>query len=65
MEFTALLIVAYFALLAVALRKRQRKVNGPWLFLLRAFFSKLAVLSWPGARRATAGTRPKRHGPMV
>lgn len=38
MEFTALLIVAYFALLAVALRKRQRKVQGPWLFLLRAFF---------------------------
>ncbi len=38
MEFTVLLIVAYFAVLAVSLRKRQRKVNGPWLFLLRAFF---------------------------
>lgn len=38
MEFTALLTVAYFVLLAVALRKRQRTVNGPWLFLLRAFF---------------------------
>lgn len=38
MEFTALFIVAYFVLLAVALRKRQRTVQGPWLFLLRAFF---------------------------
>lgn len=38
MELTALFIVAYFVLLAVALRKRQRKVHGPWLFLLRAFF---------------------------
>ena len=38
MELTALLILAYFAWLAVALRKRQRKVQGPWLFLLRAFF---------------------------
>lgn len=38
MKFTALFIVAYFALLAVALRKRQLTVQGPWLFLLRAFF---------------------------
>lgn len=38
MEFTALFILAYFVLLAVALRKRQRTVQGPWLFLLRAFF---------------------------
>ena len=38
MELTALLILAYFAWLAVALRKRQRTVKGPWLFLLRAFF---------------------------
>jgi hypothetical protein len=38
MELTALLILAYFAWLAVALRKRQRTVQGPWLFLLRAFF---------------------------
>ena len=38
MELTALFIVAYFVLLAVALRKRQRTVQGPWLFLLRAFF---------------------------
>lgn len=38
MEFIALLIVAYFALLVLALRKRQRTFKGPWLFLLRAFF---------------------------
>lgn len=38
MELTALLILAYFAWLAVALRKRKRTVQGPWLFLLRAFF---------------------------
>jgi hypothetical protein len=38
MELTALLILTYFAWLAVALRKRQRTVQGPWLFLLRAFF---------------------------
>ncbi len=38
MELTAFLILAYFACLAVALRKRQRTVQGPWLFLLRAFF---------------------------
>jgi hypothetical protein len=38
MELTALLILAYFVWLAVALRKRQRTVQGPWLFLLRAFF---------------------------
>jgi hypothetical protein len=38
MDLTAFLILAYFAGLAVALRKRQRKVQGPWLFLLRAFF---------------------------
>lgn len=38
MELTTLLILAYFVWLAVALRKRQRTVQGPWLFLLRAFF---------------------------
>lgn len=38
MELTAFFIVAYFALLAVALRRRQHTVQGPWLFLLRAFF---------------------------
>lgn len=38
MELTAFLILAYFVGLAVALRKRQRTVQGPWLFLLRAFF---------------------------
>jgi hypothetical protein len=38
MELTALLILVYFAWLVVALRKRQRTVQGPWLFLLRAFF---------------------------
>jgi len=61
MEFTALLIVAYFALLAVALRKRQRKVNGPWLFLLRAFFPNWQFFHGlgPAARlrvRARSGT---------
>lgn len=62
MEFTALLIVAYFALLAVALRKRQRKVQGPWLFLLRAFFPNWQFFHGlgPAARlrvraRSTAG----------
>lgn len=38
MELTAFLILVYFAWLVVALRKRQRTVQGPWLFLLRAFF---------------------------
>jgi hypothetical protein len=38
MELTAFLILVYFAGLAVALRKRQRTVQGAWLFLLRAFF---------------------------
>jgi hypothetical protein len=38
MELTALLILVYFAWLVVALRKRQRTLQGPWLFLLRAFF---------------------------
>ena len=38
MDLTPLLIVAYFALLAIALRKRGRPIEGPWLFFFRAFF---------------------------
>ncbi len=35
---TLLLFVAYFALLAWALRRQKQIVQGPWLFFLRAFF---------------------------
>ena len=38
MDFTTLLIVAYFALLAINLRKRWGIIEGPWLFFFRAFF---------------------------
>ncbi len=35
---TLLLFIAYFALLAWALRRPKKTVQGPWLFFLRAFF---------------------------
>lgn len=38
MELTALLIVAYFVVLGLAMRQRKRVVHGPWLFMFRAFF---------------------------
>ncbi len=38
MEITILLFVAYFALLAWAMGRRSKVVQGPWLFFLRAFF---------------------------
>jgi hypothetical protein len=38
MEFTTVLIVAYFALLALTLLKRGGTIEGPWLFFFRAFF---------------------------
>jgi hypothetical protein len=38
MDFTPLLIVAYFVFLAIALRKRGSNIEGPWLFFFRAFF---------------------------
>lgn len=38
MDFTTLLIVAYFGLLAINLRKRWGILDGPWLFFFRAFF---------------------------
>lgn len=38
MDFTTALIVAYFALLAISLRKRWGTIEGPWLFFFRAFF---------------------------
>ncbi|MFD0669652.1 hypothetical protein ACT80S_18170 [Ramlibacter sp. MAHUQ-53] len=38
MEATVLLFVAYFALLAWAMRRGHRVVRGRWLFFLRAFF---------------------------
>lgn len=38
MDFTTLLILAYFALLAVKLFKPWGVVDGPWLFFFRAFF---------------------------
>jgi hypothetical protein len=38
MDFTAWLIVAYFAMLAFNLRKRWGVIDGPWLFFFRAFF---------------------------
>ena len=38
MESTILLLVAYFAVLAVSLVYRRQTVRGPWLFLFRAFF---------------------------
>lgn len=38
MDFTTALIVAYFALLALGLRKRWGVIEGPWLFFFRAFF---------------------------
>jgi len=38
MDSTPLLIAAYFALLAITLRKRGSKLEGPWLFFFRAFF---------------------------
>ena len=38
MDYTLLLIVAYFALLAINLRKRWGVIEGPWLFFFRAFF---------------------------
>ncbi len=38
MEVTVLLFIAYFALLAWAMGRRSKVVQGPWLFFLRAFF---------------------------
>jgi hypothetical protein len=38
MELTALLIVAYFGVLGWAMRQRHRVIQGPWLFMFRAFF---------------------------
>ncbi len=38
MDFTAWLILAYFAMLAINLRKRWGVIEGPWLFFFRAFF---------------------------
>jgi hypothetical protein len=38
MQFTILLFVAYFALLAWTLRHRSRALQGRWWFYLRAFF---------------------------
>jgi hypothetical protein len=38
MDFTSWLIVAYFAMLAINLRKRWGVIDGPWLFFFRAFF---------------------------
>jgi hypothetical protein len=38
MEWTALLVIAYFGLLWLTLRRRFRVLSGPWLFFLRAFF---------------------------
>ena len=38
MDYTLLLIVAYFALLAINLRKRWGVIDGPWIFLFRALF---------------------------
>lgn len=38
MDFTAWLIVAYFAMLAINLRQRWGVIDGPWLFFFRAFF---------------------------
>jgi hypothetical protein len=38
MDFTTALILAYFALLALTLRKRWGVIEGPWLFFFRAFF---------------------------
>ena len=38
METTLLLFVAYFALLAWAMRRSDRVVQGRWGFFLRAFF---------------------------
>jgi hypothetical protein len=38
MDFTTWLIVAYFAMLAINLRKRWGVIDGPWLFFFRAFF---------------------------
>ncbi len=38
METTLLLFVAYFALLAWAMRRSERVVRGRWGFFLRAFF---------------------------
>lgn len=35
---TALLVLAYFALLAWTLRRRGPVLQGPWFFFLRAFF---------------------------
>jgi len=49
-ELTALLILACFAWLIVALRKRQRTMQGPWLFLLRAFFKTGSFFTVLGQR---------------
>ena len=38
MVFTTVLIVAYFGLLVLSLRKRWGTIEGPWLFFFRAFF---------------------------
>lgn len=38
MEWTALFVIAYFALLWLTLRRRFRVLQGPWLFFMRAFF---------------------------
>jgi hypothetical protein len=38
MDFTTWLILAYFAMLAINLRKRWGVIDGPWLFFFRAFF---------------------------
>jgi len=38
MDITTWLILGYFALLALNLRKRWGVIDGPWLFFFRAFF---------------------------
>lgn len=38
MAFTTVLILAYFGLLVLSLRKRWGTIEGPWLFFFRAFF---------------------------
>ena len=38
LAWTALLVLAYFGLLAWSLKHRGRTLQGPWFFFLRAFF---------------------------
>jgi len=37
-DLTAVLILAYFALLFITLLWSSKVIQGPWLFFLRAFF---------------------------